>query len=164
MPKAYRVTRHRVVFDKENPREVYGVAPVNYGTLTTDDAAAAISEGSTVTTGDVKAVLDRYAQYVKENLKKGYAIQLLGFGTLSLRFRCGKAADSPDKATAAMVRSIVPSFTPSFTLLNGYRKYDLVPDRIQLVKYGGGAPETVEGTPSEGESQDPVEDMPDPID
>ena len=149
MTKAYRVSRHQLRFGSEPTKEVYGIAPVNYGTLTTEDAAAAISEGSTVTTGDVKAVLDRYAQYVKENLKKGYAIQLLGFGTLSLRFVTGKCVESPDKVTAAMVRRIVPAFSPSYTLLNGSRKYDLIPDRIQLVKYGGG-----ESTPEDPPMED----------
>ena len=74
------------MFDKKNPKTVYSVQPVSYGLLTTDDVARQIAAESSATPGDVKNVLDRYAYYVKENLKKGYSIQLLGFGNLSIRF------------------------------------------------------------------------------
>lgn len=48
MPKAYKVVKRTILFDKENPRNVYSVAPVNYGTLTTDDVARQISAESAV--------------------------------------------------------------------------------------------------------------------
>ena len=159
MPKAYKVTKKTVMFDKENPRSVYSVAPVTYGTLTTDDVAKQISAESAVTPGDVKNVLDRYAYYVKENLKKGYAIQLLGFGVLNIRFIKTRGVDSEDKANASLIKALVPGFTPSFTVVNGSRKYDLIPDKVQLVKYSGPLPADSE-TSSGGSS----EDMPDPID
>src|SRR5574344_1921684 len=98
MPKAYKVVKRTILFDKENPRNVYSVAPVNYGTLTTDDVARQISAESAVTPGDVKNVLDRYAYYVVENLKKGYAIQLLGFGVLNLRFIKTKTVSTEKEA------------------------------------------------------------------
>ena len=86
---------------------------------------------------DVKAVLDRYAYYVKENLKKGYDIELLGFGKLFIRFITGKAVEDESKANAKLVKSLVPAFRPSFTKLqNGTRLYNLIPDSIELVKYG----------------------------
>ena len=162
MPKAYKVTRRTVMFDKENPREVYSVAPVSYGVLTTDDAARQIAAESSATPGDVKNVLDRYAYYVVENLKKGYAIQLLGFGVLNIRFLKGKTVDSAEKATAALVKGLVPGFTPSFTMVNGSRKYDLLPDKIQLVKYSGPLP--ADSEPSGEPEGGATEDMPDPID
>ena len=85
----------------------------------------------------VLAVLDRYAYYVKENLKKGYDIELLGFGKLFIRFITGKAVEDESKANAKLVKSLVPSFRPSFTKLqNGSRIYNLLPASIELVKYG----------------------------
>lgn len=161
MPKAYKVTKRTIMFDKENPRDVYTVLPVTYGTLTTDDVAQQIAAESSATPGDVKNVLDRYAYYVKENLKKGYAIQLLGFGVLKIRFMKGKAVASVDKANASLIRGLVPGFTPSFTVVNGSRKYDLLPDKIQLVKYSGPLPADGEGSPgssgSSGEPMDPID-------
>ena len=140
MSKAYKVTKRTVMFDTENPKTVYSVSPVNYGTLTTDDVANQIAAESSATPGDVKNVLDRYAYYVKENLKKGYQIQLLGFGYLSLRFITSGTAKTEKEATAKLIQSLVPSFIPSFKVVNGKRIYDLMPDKITLVKYNGSIP------------------------
>ena len=129
-----------LMFDKANPKTVYSVSPVNYGTLTTDDVANQIAAESSATPGDVKNVLDRYAYYVKENLKKGYQIQLLGFGNLSIRFITTGTAKTEKEATAKLIQSLVPSFTPSFKFINGKRIYDLLPDKITLVKYNGTIP------------------------
>ena len=46
MSKAYKVTKRTVIFDKSNPKTVYSVSPVNYGTLTTDDVANQIAAES----------------------------------------------------------------------------------------------------------------------
>ena len=69
MSKAYRVSKRTVMFDKKNPKTVYSVSPVNYGTLSTEDEANQIAAESSAAPGDVKNVLARYAHYVKENLK-----------------------------------------------------------------------------------------------
>ena len=140
MSKAYKVTKRTVMFDKKNPKTVYSVSPVNYGTLTTDDVANQIAAESSATPGDVKNVLDRFAYYVKENIKKGYQIQLLGFGYLSIRFITTGTAKAEKDATAKLIQSLVPSFSPSFKVINGKRIYDLMPDKITLVKYNGTIP------------------------
>ena len=129
-----------VLFDKLNPKTVYSVMPVSYGILSTEDVANQIAAESSATPGDVKNVLDRYAHYVKENLKKGYSIQLLGFGNLTIRFITTGTAKTEKEATAKLIQSLVPSFTPSFKIVNGKRIYDLLPDKITLVKYSGTIP------------------------
>ena len=156
MSKAYKVTKRTVMFDKQNPKTVYSVSPVNYGTLTTDDVANQIAAESSATPGDVKNVLDRYAYYVKENLKKGYQIQLLGFGYLSLRFITTGTAKTEKEATAKLIQSLVPSFMPSFKVVNGKRIYDLMPDKITLVKYNGSIPadSTIEDAGGSGSAPD----------
>ena len=144
MSKAYKVSKHTVMFDKKNPKTVYSVQPVSYGLLTTDDVARQIAAESSATPGDVKNVLDRYAYYVKENLKKGYNIQLLGFGNLSIRFITSGTVKTEEEATAKLIQGLVPTFNPSFKLVNKKRVYDLLPDRITLVKYSG--PTTADNT------------------
>ncbi len=164
MPKAYKVVKRTVMFDKENIHDVFTVAPVNYGTLTTDDVARQIAAESSATPGDVKNVLDRYAYYVVENLKKGYAIQLLGFGTLNIRFMKTKTVSSEKMANASLIKGLVPGFTPSYTVVNGSRIYDLLPDKIQLVKYTG--PATGDSDPSSPDPENPDDSgtsIPDPI-
>ena len=140
MPKAYKVTKRTVMFDKENPKTVYSVSPVSYGILTSEDVANQIAAESSATPGDVKNVLDRYAYYVKENLKKGYSIQLLGFGNLTIRFITTGTAKTEKEANAKLIQGLVPSFTPSFKIINSKRIYDLLPDKITLVKYSGSIP------------------------
>ena len=137
MSKSYKVVKKTMNMGEKKGQTVYSVRPVSYGTLTTEEVAKQISTESTATTADVKAVLDRYAYYVVENLAKGYNIELLGFGTLYLRFINNKAVSEPKKANANLVKSIMPAFRPSFSVdRNGKRTYDLIPNRISLVKYG----------------------------
>lgn len=157
MSQSYKVIAKKMNMGDRKGDVVYTVRPVSYGTLTTDDAARQISEESAVTVGDVKDVLDRYAYYVKENLKKGYNIELLGFGKLFIRFLTDKAVNEEKKATAKLIKNLIPAFRPSFKLLaNGTRKYDLIPDKIALVKYGedGKESETADSKASTGGTAD----------
>ena len=158
MPKAYKVTKRTVMFDKENPKTVYSVSPVSYGILTSEDVANQIAAESSATPGDVKNVLDRYAYYVKENLKKGYSIQLLGFGNLTIRFITTGTAKTEKEANAKLIQGLVPSFTPSFKIINSKRIYDLLPDKITLVKYNGTIPEDSTVTPGGSDTTDPGTD------
>lgn len=136
MSKSYKVVKKTMNMGEKKGQTVYSVRPVSYGTLTTEEVAKQISTESTATTADVKAVLDRYAYYVVENLAKGYNIELLGFGTVYLRFITSKSVTDEKKANANLVKSIIPGFRPSFTVDNsGKRIYDLTPNRISLVKY-----------------------------
>lgn len=137
MSKSYKVAKKTINMGDKKGQTVYSVRPYSYGTLTTEEVANQIAVESTATSADVKAVLDRYAYYVKENLKKGYDIELLGFGKLFIRFITGKAVEDESKANAKLVKSLVPAFRPSFTKLkNGSRIYNLLPASIELVKYG----------------------------
>lgn len=152
MSKYYSVFSRTLTMGTRKGETVYSVRPVSNGTLTTDKVAKQISTESTATTADVKAVLDRYAYYVMDNLAKGYNIELLGFGTLYLRFITNKSVTDPKKAKSNLVKSIVPAFRPSFTVdRNGKRTYDLIPNRITLVKYGE---EEKDGT-TDGSTTDP---------
>ena len=155
MSKYYKVFSRTLTMGKREGETVYSVRPVSNGTLTTEQVAKQISTESTATTADVKAVLDRYAYYVMDNLAKGYNIELLGFGTLYLRFITNKSVTDPKKAKSNLVKSIVPAFRPSFTVdRNGKRTYDLIPNRISLVKYGEDS--TSDGTGDEGNNSTPT--------
>ena len=147
MPKAYKVTRHKIKFDKNNIHDVFSVKPVNYGTLTTSQAADQIANESSLTPGDVLNVLNRYSHYVKQNLQKGYAIELLGFGKLDIKFIKTTTPDEKKEATSALVKGMMPNFVPSFKIVNGKRIYDLIPEHIKLVKYSGAVVDESTDTP-----------------
>ncbi len=141
MSKAYKTVSRKITMGKNTGKIMYNVRPVSYGLLTSDDVAKQISAESTATPGDVKAVLDRYAYYVVENLKKGYDVELLGFGTISLRFKTKACVENKNEVNATLVDTILPSFHPSFSLINGKRIYKLLPDKITLVNYDKGEDE-----------------------
>ena len=123
MSKSYKVAKKTINMGEKKGQTLFSVRPYSYGTLTTEEVANQIAVESTATPADVKAVLDRYAYYVKENLKKGYDIELLGFGKLYIRFITGKAVEDVNKANAKLVKSLVPAFRPSFTKLQNSRIY-----------------------------------------
>ena len=154
MSKSYKISKTVVHMGPKKGKTLYSVRPYSYGTLTTEEVAKQISMESTATPADVKAVLDRYAYYVKENLKKGYDIELFGFGKLYLRFLTGKAVEKEKDATAKLVKSILPAFRPSYYLLkNGSRVYNLIPDSIELVKYGDEKKDKPTGGTTDGEKK-----------
>lgn len=151
MSKSYKITTRTLTVGDMKGQTVYNVRPVSYGTLTSEDAAKQISVESSLTPADVKAVLDRYAYYVKENLRKGYDIELLGFGYLHLRFITKKSVTDKKLADTSLIKRIVPGFRPSYSAINNTRMYDLVPEKISLVKYGDAdAAEGNNGKPDEG--------------
>ena len=137
MAKAYKASKRTIQIGARKGETVYNATPVSYGILSTEDVAEQIAAESTASPGDVKAVLDRYAYYVVQNLKKGYSIELLGFGTLYIRFITGKGVDSEKKVTASLIKGLIPGFRPSFKLVNKSRVYDLIPSAVKLVKYNG---------------------------
>lgn len=154
MSKSYKVSKKTMNMGPKKGKTVYSVRPYSYGTLTTKDIANQIAMESTATPADVMAVLDRYTYYVKENLKKGYDIELFGFGKLYLRFLTGKAVEKEKDATAKLVKSILPAFRPSYYLLkNGSRVYNLIPDSIELVKYGDEKKDKPTGGTTDGEKK-----------
>lgn len=160
MSKSYKVSKKTMNMGPKKGKTVYSVRPYSYGTLTTKDIANQIAMESTATPADVMAVLDRYTYYVKENLKKGYDIELLGFGKLYLRFITSGAVENEKNANAKLVKSLIPSFRPAYSLLkNGSRVYNLVPDNIELVNYDdekkGKTPGDADGGGSAGENKNP---------
>lgn len=150
MPQAFFVRKY-LIPGEEPRKEVFKPAPFYYGTLSTTDAAEQIAEESSLTKGDVLNVLDRYQRYVITNLQKGYKVELLGFGTVYNRFITGKGVEKPEEAKASQIRSIIPGFTPSFTLINGSRRYSLMGEKTNLVKVNINGMQTPD---EEGEGDD----------
>ena len=69
-----------------------------------------------------------------KTFKKGYKVELLGFGTVYNRLITGKGVEKAEEVKATQIRSIVPGFTPSYTILNGTRRYSLLGEKTTLVK------------------------------
>ena len=143
MSKAYKVVAKTIPTGDRKGETVYTVSPVSYGLLTTDEVAKQISTECTATPADVK-----------ENLKKGYDVELLGFGTLTIRFMISHSVDDVKMATGKIIDSLLPAFRPSYTMHNGTRIYNLIPEKVTLVKYGEDV--TVDSTTDPADPTDPT--------
>ena len=64
----------------------------------------------------------------------------MSFDNLTIRFISADTAKTEKEANAKLIQGLVPSFTPSFKIINSKRIYDLLPDKITLVKYNGTIP------------------------
>ena len=147
MSKSYKIIKKSLNMGEFKGQTVYTVSPVSYGKRSTDDAARQIAEESSLTTADVKSVLDRYAYYIKENLKIGYDVEMLGLGTMSVRFLKTKSVTSAADANASLVRGVIPTFRPSYTMtMSKTRVYDLIPTKISIMKFGDATDETDSGS------------------
>ena len=82
----------------------------------------------------------------------------MGFGNLTIRFITAGTAKTEKEANAKLIQGLVPSFTPSFKIINSKRIYDLLPDKITLVKYNGTIPEDSTVTPGGSDTTDPGTD------
>ena len=120
------------------------------------DAADQIAEESSLTKGDVLNVLDRYQRYVIKNLQKGYKVELLGFGTVYNRFVTEKGVATAPEVKATHIRTIVPGFSPSYTILNGARRYSLLGEKTSLLKVTILGTPVEEGGGSDSESPDEI--------
>lgn len=111
---------------------------------------------SSLTKGDVLNVLDRYQRYVIKNLQKGYKVELLGFGTVYNRFVTEKGVATAPEVKATHIRTIVPGFSPSYTILNGARRYSLLGEKTSLLKVTILGTPVEEGGGSDSESPDEI--------
>lgn len=137
MAKSFKVIKKSLNMGEFKGQTVYTVSPMSYGKRSTDDAARQIAEESSLTSADVKSVLDRYAYYIKENLKIGYDVEMLGLGTMSVKFLKTKSVKNAADANSSLVRGVIPTFRPSYTMtMSGNRVYDLIPTKISIVKFG----------------------------
>lgn len=134
MPQAYKAKKTVIAVGSRKGETVYTPKLISYGKKTTEDAALQISEESSLTEAEVLGVLNRYKRYVIERLKDGYCVELLGFGTIYTRMQRTGSAESAEKVTASLIKSLIPGFRPYYTVVNGNRIYNLMPDKISLVK------------------------------
>ena len=134
MPQAYKAKKTVIAVGTRKGETVYTPKLISYGKKTTEDAALQISEESSLTEAEVLGVLNRYKRYVIERLKDGYSVELLGFGTIFTRMQRAGNAETAEKVTASLIKTLIPGFRPYYTVVNGNRIYTLMPDKISLVK------------------------------
>ena len=99
------------------------------------------------------------AEFVAQQIvaKSGSAeVELLGFGTVYNRFVTEKGVATAPEVKATHIRTIVPGFSPSYTILNGARRYSLLGEKTSLLKVTILGTPVEEGGGSDSESPDEI--------
>lgn len=109
---------------------------VTVGTLTTADVAERLSRMSTVTRGDVYAVLLGLGEVLGEMLAMGSSVKLDGLGTFYLVGRAtGAGVDTPQEVSPRQFRKLSVAFIPEYSRTSSHAVVarTIVPRQVQWV-------------------------------
>ena len=109
---------------------------VTVGTLTTADVAERLSRMSTVTRGDVYAVLLGLGEVMGEMLAMGSSVKLDGLGTFYLVGRAtGAGVDTPQEVNPRQFRKLSVAFIPEYSRTSSHAVVarTIVPRQVQWV-------------------------------
>ena len=109
---------------------------VTVGTLTTADVAERLSRMSTVTRGDVYAVLLGLGEVMGEMLAMGSSVKLDGLGTFYLVGKAvGAGVDTPQEVSPRQFRKLSVAFIPEYSLTSSHAVVarTIVPRQVQWV-------------------------------
>lgn len=109
---------------------------VTVGTLTTADVAERLSRMSTVTRGDVYAVLLGLGEVMGEMLAMGSSVKLDGLGTFYLVGRAtGAGVDTPQEVSPRQFRKLSVAFIPEYSRTSSHVVVarTIVPRQVQWV-------------------------------
>lgn len=84
--------------------------------LTLTDIAERIEQRSTVSSADVKGVLDSLQLTIKESLLAGKSVRLGDLGSFRPSFRVAETVGAPSAVNASTIAGVRILFTPSSTL------------------------------------------------
>lgn len=109
---------------------------VTVGTLTTADVAERLSRMSTVTRGDVYAVLLGLGEVMGEMLALGNSVKLDGLGTFYLVGKAtGAGVDTPQEVSPRQFRKLSVAFIPEYSRTSSHAvaARTIVPRQVQWV-------------------------------
>lgn len=111
---------------------------VTVGTLTTADVAERLSRMSTVTRGDVYAVLLGLGEVMGEMLAMGSSVKLDGLGTFYLVGKAtGAGVDTPQEVSPRQFRKLSVAFIPEYSRTSSHAVVarTIVPRQVQWVSH-----------------------------
>ena len=112
------------------------VKPVELG-----DIAARIERTSTVSSADIKAVLDALQYEVREQIKAGHSVRLGDLGSFRPTIAC-RGMDKAEDLSVRNIKRVRVQFTPSATL-----EKELSPAFVSFSKYKHVSDVDCEGAP-----------------
>ena len=130
MPVIYQTYQSQ--FANRSGKKLYYPRVVLTGSVGTDQIAREISELSSLTTGDVKNVIDNLVTVVTRHLQASESVMLDGFGSFRPTVGSKGVANEEDFDAATMMRTPKIVFTPHADLRETYNK--VVYERISNKK------------------------------
>lgn len=140
---------------------VYYAQGFYFGTISTQQVAAQISQESALTQADVIGVIERMAYFCKSHAALGYRIKIDGMGMFYNELITSGSVTKEEDVTARLIKSIRPAFSPEYTIVNKSFRYALLPEKVELVKIdfnnaGASSPKGEEGGSEAGGSAEDV--------
>lgn len=117
------------------PEKVYYAQARSTGKCDIRRLCTAISERCTVTSSDIKAVLDALVVSMKSELSDGKIVRLRNFGSFRITFG-SEGAESEEKFNANLIRRPKYTFAPDINLQ----------EQAKILKYRKYSPEVIDNT------------------
>lgn len=122
---------------KIGPRKgetVYYAQAHYFGTISTQQVAAQISQESALTQADVIGVIERMAYFCKSHAALGYRIKIDGMGMFYNELLTTGSVTKEEDVTARLIKCVRPAFSPEYSIVNKSFRYALLPEKVELVK------------------------------
>lgn len=122
---------------KIGPRKgetVYYAQAYYFGTISTQQVAAQISQESALTQADVIGVIERMAYFCKSHAALGYRIKIDGMGMFYNELLTTGSVTKEEEVTSRLIKCIRPAFSPEYNIVNKSFRYALMPEKVELVK------------------------------
>lgn len=103
--------RQSSIVDKESGKKLFYPHTVRRGQISTDDLARLIAEKSSLTTGDIRNVIENLGEAVEHYFRMGYSVKLEKLGSFSLGVRsAGKGVEKAEDVSAKQINSAHVNF------------------------------------------------------
>lgn len=151
MAQPYYAKKTELLIGPKKGQTVYCLRAHYYGVISTKQVADQIAEESSLTSADVMGVINRLVYFCQGHMALGYKIKLDGLGVFYNQLLTKNTVKTADEVNARLIRTIRPAFKPEHTVVNGARRYVLLPERTEVVKVN------YKGEALEGGNTEPVE-------
>lgn len=134
MAQKYRVIKRRNLGkDADQVSHKYYAQPISNGNVGIDEICSDISEYCSLTSADVKAVLDRLNFVLDKHLRAGRNIMLGEMGNFRLSFG-SSGTENPEDFHTSKIRKPKITFTPGKLLQKTREQTSYERDNVQVVK------------------------------
>jgi predicted histone-like DNA-binding protein len=113
MSVSYRLVKRHNPQNSEAPKKYYAIS--DNRSVSFDDFCEQVADGCTLTSADVKAVIDRFVQVMSRNLANSCSVKMGDFGSFRVSLSSSGSTTS-DTFKVSLIRGARIVFTPGTAL------------------------------------------------